>query len=131
MAGIGAIPGSILGGKLGDSMYKAGKFKGRVIISMGGLILGSLCFIGFYLIPFHAATPLQFVTSFIFFVSIGFFAFFFTTLPAGNIYAIYSEVSVPELRSTANALNGLMLNIGGIIGGLLFSSLISMTYNHI
>ena len=124
LAGIGAIPGSILGGKLGDSMYKAGKSKGRVIISMGGLIIGSICFLTFYLIPFHAVTQIQFIISFIFFVSIGFFAFFFTTLPAGNIYAIYSEVSLPELRSTANALNGLMLNIGGIIGSLLFSSLI-------
>lgn len=124
LAGTGALPGTILGGKIGDSMYKTGKLKGRVIISMGGLILGVICFLGFYLIPFYTATPLQIITSWILFISLGFLAFFFTSLPAGNIYAIYSEVCVPELRSTANALNGLMINIGGIIGNLLFSSLI-------
>ena len=124
LAATGALPGTILGGKIGDSMYKTGKLKGRVIISMGGLILGVICFLGFYLIPFYTATPLQIITSWILFISLGFLAFFFTSLPAGNIYAIYSEVCVPELRSTANALNGLMINIGGIIGNLLFSSLI-------
>lgn len=46
------------------------------------------------------------------------------TFSSGNQFAIYSEVCLPELRSTANAMNGLMVNIGGIIGNLLISSLI-------
>ena len=124
LAGAGALPGTILGGKFGDAFYKAGKLKGRVLLSMGGIILGVLCFLGFYLIPFYTATPLQIIFSGIFFISIGFLGFFFTSFCAGNIYAIYSEVCAPELRSTVNALNGLMVNIGGIIGNLLFSSLI-------
>jgi hypothetical protein len=33
-------------------------------------------------------------------------------------------VNVPELRSTANSFNGLMVNFGAIIGNLLLSSLI-------
>jgi phosphotransferase system glucose/maltose/N-acetylglucosamine-specific IIC component len=48
----------------------------------------------------------------------------FSTFSVGNQFAIYSEVCLPEVRSTANAMNGLMVNIGGIIGNLLLSSLI-------
>jgi hypothetical protein len=33
-------------------------------------------------------------------------------------------VSAPEVRNTANALNGVMVNIGAIIGNLVLSSLI-------
>jgi len=124
LAGIGALPGTIMGGKLGDSLYHSGKIKGRVIISIVGLIMGITCFFGFYLIPFFIATTLEIVFSWIFFITIGFLGFFFTSLCVGNIYAIYSEVCVPELRCTANALNGVMVNIGGIIGNLLLSSLI-------
>ncbi len=124
LAGIGGIPGTIIGGKLGDSYFNTGKLKGRITISLIGLILGILCFLGFYLIPFFTATPLQIVFSWIFFIAIGFVGFFLTSLCVGNIYAIYSEVCVPELRSTANALNGFMGNIGGIIGNLLLSFLI-------
>jgi MFS family permease len=55
---------------------------------------------------------------------LGFSGYFLVSLCAGNIFAIYSEVCVPELRSTANAFNGLMVNMGGIIGNLLLSFLI-------
>ncbi len=123
-AGIGAIPGTILGGKFGDSLYHSGKLRGRVIISSIGIIVGTLCFLGFYLIPFKMDTPLEIALSWIFFITIGFFGFFLTSLCNGNIFAIYSEVCVPEARSTANSLNGLMSNLGGIIGNLLLSALI-------
>ncbi len=45
--------------------------------------------------------------------------FLLSSLPVGNGYAIYSEVCVPEVRASANALNGVMVNIGGIVGNLL------------
>lgn len=124
LAGIGILPGAIIGGKIGDNFYHKGKLKGRVIISYLGLILGILALMAFYLVPFYMASPLEFIFSWIFFIAIGFFGFFCTALCAGNIYAIYSEVCVPELRSTANALNVLMGNIGGIIGNLLLSFII-------
>lgn len=124
LAGIGAIPGTILGGRIGDSLYHSGKLRGRVIISFVGIILGVSCLLGFYLIPFNMETPLDIVLSWIFFITIGFFGFFLTSLSTGNIFAIYSEVCVPETRSIANSLNGLMFNIGGIIGNLLLSALI-------
>ncbi|MFW9898196.1 MAG: MFS transporter [Candidatus Thorarchaeota archaeon] len=124
LAGIGAIPGSIIGGKFGDSYFNTGKLRGRVSISLIGLIFGILCLMGFYLIPFFAANSLQIVFSWIFFIALGFVGFFLTSLCIGNIYAIYSEVCVPELRSTANSLHGFMVNIGGVVGNLLLSFLI-------
>ena len=124
LAGIGILPGAIIGGKIGDSFYHRGKLKGRVIISYLGLIVGILALMAFYLVPFFMSSPLEFIFSWIFFIVIGFFGFFCTALCAGNIYAIYSEVCVPELRSTANAMNVLMGNIGGIIGNLLLSFII-------
>jgi len=124
LAGMGSLPGAIIGGRLGDSFYRSGKPKGRVLVPMSGLTIGILLMLGFYLIPFSTASTFQVTLSWIFFIIIGLLGYFFTTFNVGNQFAIYSEVCVPELRSTANALNGLMVNTGGIIGNLLLSSLI-------
>ena len=124
LAGMGALPGTIIGGKLGDSYFHSGKIRGRVIISIIGLILGVLFSLEFYLLPFFTATSLYIIFSWIFFVIIGFFGYFFSSFNVGNQFAIYSEVSVPELRGTVNGMNGVMVNIGGIIGNLLISYLI-------
>ncbi|MBY8985965.1 MAG: hypothetical protein KGD65_12900, partial [Candidatus Lokiarchaeota archaeon] len=67
---------------------------------------------------------LQVILSWVIFLILGYLGFFFTSFVMGNQFAIYSEVSLPEVRSTANALNGLIANIGGIIGNLTISSLI-------
>ena len=124
LVGAGGLPGAIIGGRLGDRFFRAGKIHGRLIISLFGLLAGILCMLGFYLIPFFTETPLQIVLSWIFFLILGYLGYLLVSFPMGNQFAIYSEVCVPELRSTANALNGLMVNIGGIIGNLLISSLI-------
>lgn len=124
LAGSGALLGAIIGGRLGDNYFKSGKLKGRVVVSLIGLIVGISLLLIFYLIPFYTETMLQIVFSWIFFVIIGYLGFFFVAFSAGNQFAIYSEVSLPEVRSTANAMNGLMVNLGGIIGNLLISSMI-------
>ncbi len=124
LAGSGALPGAIIGGRLGDKYFKSGKLKGRVVVSLIGLIVGISLLIAFYLIPFFTESTLQIVFSWIFFVIIGYLGFFFVAFSSGNQFAIYSEVSLPEVRSTANAMNGLMMNLGGIIGNLLISSMI-------
>jgi len=124
IAGIGALPGAIVGGRLGDFYFNSGKMKGRVLVSFGGLFIGVIFFLLFYMIPFFTSTELGVVFSWIFFIVIGFLGFFFVSFPVPNQYAIYSEVTVPELRSSANALNGIMVNIGGIIGNLFLSSMI-------
>jgi MFS family permease len=124
IAGAGALPGTIIGGKLGDLYLKRGKDNGRAIISLIGVILGVLFSLAFYLVPFFTANTFQIIISWIIFIILGFLGYFFSTFSVGNQFAIYSEVCLPELRSSANAMNGLMINIGGIIGNLLLSSLI-------
>jgi MFS family permease len=124
LAGLGSLPGSIIGGKLGDRKFHSEKIHGRIIISVFGHIFGALGLLGFYLIPFFIETNLQVIFSWIFFIIIGFCGYMFASFQVGNQFAIYSEVCIPELRNTANAMNGLMVNFGGIIGNLLISSLI-------
>jgi len=110
VAGLGALPGAIIGGKLGDRQYKIEKGHTRIKISFLGVVHGIICFIFFYLFPF------------LFFF--GILGYFLTAFSIGNQFALYSEVTTPKLRSTINALNGIMMNTGGIIGNLLISSLI-------
>ncbi|MBY8989571.1 MAG: MFS transporter [Candidatus Lokiarchaeota archaeon] len=124
LAGSGALLGAIIGGRLGDRYFRSGKLKGRVVVSLIGLIVGISLLSAFYLIPFYTETIVQVVFSWIFFVIIGYLGFFFVAFSSGNQFAIYSEVSLPEIRSTANAMNGLMVNLGGIIGNLVISSMI-------
>ncbi|MFX1411372.1 MAG: MFS transporter [Promethearchaeota archaeon] len=124
LAALGSLPGAIIGGKLGDRYFNSGKIYGRILISFVGHIFGAVCLFGFYLIPFFIETSLQVIFSWIFFLTIGFFGYMFASFQIGNQFAIYSEVCIPELRNTANAMNGLMTNCGGIIGNLLISFLI-------
>ena len=124
LAGSGALPGTIIGGRLGDQYFKKGKQKARVLVSIIGLVIGIFLIMIFYLVPFYTETTLQVILSWIFFLITGYIGFFFTSFAMGNQFAIYSEVSLPEVRSTAYAMNGLMVNIGGIFGNLIISSLI-------
>jgi MFS family permease len=124
LAGLGSLPGAIIGGKIGDRNFHSEKIYGRILISFIGHILGALSLIGFYLIPFFIETTIQVIFSWILFLIIGFCGYMFASFQVGNQFAIYSEVCIPELRNTANAMNGLMVNFGGIIGNLLISLLI-------
>ncbi|KKL96624.1 hypothetical protein LCGC14_1842590, partial [marine sediment metagenome] len=109
IAGLGALPGAVMGGSLGDIYFQSGKIKGRVIVSMAGVIFGTILLLSFYSSPF------------ILFGLAGFFFAFFCT---GNQFAIFSDVVDPKLRGTVNSLSGIMTNVGGIIGNLLVSTLI-------
>ncbi|MFX0069468.1 MAG: MFS transporter [Candidatus Hermodarchaeota archaeon] len=122
--GIGILPGAVVGGKIGDSFYKSGKIRGRVIISFLGLIAGIILLLLFFLLPFASDNAIEIILSWTLLLVLGFTAYFLVSLSAGNIFAIYSEVCTPELRSRVNAFNGIMVNIGGIIGNLLLSSMI-------
>ena len=122
LTGIGALFGTIFGGKMGDSLSQKGKLKGRAVISLFATFLATIGGVIFYLIlPFNANTL---IFSFMLFFIVGFISMFLGSIPAGNVYAIYSEVCVPENRGLANAMNGLMAKAGGIIGNLIISVLI-------
>ena len=110
IAGLGALPGAIIGGKLGDIKYRNGAPRGRVLISCVGTIVGISCFFIFYSFPIM--------------IFCGFLGYFFTAFAIGNQFALYTELVPIHFRNTVNALNGIMMNLGGIIGNLLISSLI-------
>ncbi len=122
--GAGALPGSIIGGKLGDKYYNKGKMKGRALISLLGLTSGVLMIMGFYLLPFITNTSFELIISLIFMFILGFGGYILGSFNVGNQYAIFTEVCIPELRGTANALSGVFVNMGGVLGNLVLSSLI-------
>jgi len=114
IAGLGALPGAIVGGKLGDKFHRIVKDRGRFIVSFGGLVMGILLVLIFY----------SYIDESSLFLISGFLGYFFFSFAVGNQFAIYSEVCVPELKGLVNAMNGVMLNIGGIIGNIMISFLI-------
>ncbi len=114
IAGVGGLPGAIIGGKLGDKFHHIMKNRGMFIISFSGLVIGILFLLVFYLYISESSSLLI----------LGFLGFFFFSIAAGNQFAIYSEVCVLELKGLANAMNGVMLNMGGIIGNIFTSFLI-------
>ena len=124
VAGIGVLPGSVFGGKLGDKFLEKDKKTGRILVSFIGLVIGISFLMLFYMLPIIDKNSFEILFSWILFLSLGLVGNFFTSLNAGNVFAIYSEVCVPETRSTINAFNGIMINIGAIIGNLILSTLI-------
>ena len=114
LAGIGGLPGTIIGGKIGDILFKRGKRQGRSLVSIVGLLFG-----GWNLYLFYIVSPSLFT---------GIFGYFFTSFSIGNQFAVYSELCIPELRSSVNAMNGIMTNLGGIVGNLVISSLIQSNF---
>ena len=118
LVGLMAIPASYFGGKFGDKYSQSGKIRGRVTISMIGLIFGMVCNITYYLMPL--STPIAFPLVIVF-ACLG---VFLVSIWPGNHFAIISDVCAPELRSSASALNGVFVNTGGIIGNLVLTVLI-------
>jgi len=116
--GLLAIPANYFGGKFGDKYSESGKIGGRVTISMLGLIIGMVCNMTFYSMPL--SIPFGFLLVIIF-ACLG--SFLLNIWP-GNHFAVVSDVCPPELRSSALALNGVFVNIGGIIGNLVLTSII-------
>ncbi|NHJ19716.1 MAG: MFS transporter [Candidatus Lokiarchaeota archaeon] len=113
--GIAALPGAIIGGKINDRLFRKRKHQLRFLVAMIGVLGGSLSLLIFYVFPFAIM---------VFTLMLGFIGYFFTSFTTGTQFAVYSEVCLPETRSTANALNGLMVNIGGICGNFILSIII-------
>ena len=81
---LGGLVGSILGGKLGDSLYRKKKSRGRILLSTMSLILGSLSFIVFYLlIPFDNSTIFSIVLSTCLMMIFGFIGSIFIAMRVG------------------------------------------------
>ena len=115
---VSSLPGNIVGGRVGDKYYKEGKPRGRVVVSLCGLFVGIILQMIFFLMPL--STPIDWI----FFILLGIIQAFLCAVAAGNRFAIYSEVCTPELRSTANSMHVMMLNMGGVIGNLVLASMV-------
>ena len=113
--GISALPGAIIGGKISDHFFTTGNHNKRIMISIIGILAGTLCLLGFFLIPSNSLLLL---------LPLGIIGYFFSSFNTGTQFAIYSEVCIPEVYSIINALNGLMINIGGICGNILLSAIL-------
>ena len=121
--GVFALPGSLLGGYLGDRFYRSGRLNGRILIAMSGMIIGTVSNIIYFLLPLEIPFSLLII------VIMACSAMFFANLHVGNGFAMISEVCVPELRSSAHALNGLFGNLGNVIGNLVFSLIITADWS--
>ncbi|MHA1269126.1 MAG: MFS transporter [Candidatus Helarchaeota archaeon] len=125
VAGLGAIGGNLIGGKLGDNYYKKGKVRGRIYVSFIGSISGIGFLLIFFLAPFPNTTIDQLYGFSVLFMVLGFIGYFLTSFPPPNMFAMVSEVCLMEYRSSANALYGLMVNIAATIGNPLFTFLMT------
>jgi len=75
---ISSLPGNMIGGRLGDKYFKAGKPRGRVVVSLIGLFVGIILQMIFFLMPL--TTPL----SWILFILLGIIQAFLCAVAAGN-----------------------------------------------
>ena len=78
----------------------------------------------FFLVPLFGTEVWGIVLIALLIVGVGFIGYWLASWPVGNQFAIYSEVCLPETRGTANALHGMMVNIGGVIGNFILATTI-------
>jgi len=94
--------GYFIGGWLGDVLFKR-TFKGRIIISSIGVIMGAI------FLYFAMTTPVEERTQFFIFMCL---TAIFMPLSSANVIATVYDITVPEVRSTAQATEYFIENIG-------------------
>ena len=94
--------GYFIGGALGDALFKRTK-KGRIIVSSFGVIMGAI------FIYLAMTTPVANRTQFFVFMCL---TAIFMPLSSANVIATVYDVTVPEVRSTAQAVEYFVENIG-------------------
>lgn len=102
--------GYFLGGALGDFAFKRTK-KGRILVSSAGVLLGAI------FIYFALNTPVEARTQFFIFMCL---TAVFMPLSSANVIATVYDVTVPEVRSTAQAVEYFIEN-----GGAAFAPIIT------
>lgn len=101
--------GYFLGGVLGDWMFKRTN-KGRILVSCAGVLLGAI------FMTLALKTPVADQTAFFIWMSL---TAVFMPLSSPNVVATVYDVTVPEVRSTANAIEYFMENIGAAFAPIL------------
>jgi MFS family permease len=94
--------GYFIGGSVGDVLFKRTN-KGRIIISIIGVLLGAV------FLYFAMTTPIEARTQFFVFMCL---TAIFMPLSSPNVIATVYDVTVPEVRSTAQAVEYFIENTG-------------------
>ena len=101
--------GYFLGGAIGDILFKRTK-KGRILISSAGVLLGAIFL-------FLAVTsPIEAKNQFFIFMCL---TAIFMPLSSANVIATVYDVTVPEVRSTAQAVEYFVENAGAAFAPIL------------
>lgn len=106
--------GYFLGGLLGDSLFRRTK-KGRIIVSSVGVLLGAL------FLYLAMTTPLERPTQFFLLMCL---TAIFMPLSSANVMATVYDVTVPEVRSTAQAIEYFIENSGAAAAPALTGAII-------
>ena len=101
--------GYFVGGALGDWFFKRTN-KGRIIVSSAGVILGAI------FLYLAIRTPIEQQTTFFIFMCL---TAIFMPLSSPNVTATVYDVTVPEVRSTAQAVEYFIENIGAAFAPIL------------
>ena len=94
--------GYFLGGWLGDALFKRSN-KGRIIVSSAGVLLGAV------FLYLALTTPVEARNQFFIFMCL---TALFMPLSSANVVATVYDVTVPEVRSTAQAVEYFIENAG-------------------
>jgi MFS family permease len=101
--------GYFIGGALGDFAFKRTK-KGRILVASAGVLLGAI------FIYFALNTPIEARTQFFIFMCL---TAVFMPLSSANVIATVYDVTVPEVRSTAQAVEYFIENGGAAFAPIL------------
>jgi MFS family permease len=94
--------GYFVGGALGDWLFKR-TYKGRIIVSSAGVILGAI------FLFFALRTPVADKTTFFILMSI---TALFMPFSAPNVTSTVFDITLPEVRSSAQGVENFLENIG-------------------
>ena len=101
--------GYFVGGALGDFAFKRTN-KGRIIISSAGVVLGAI------FLALAVTTPIEAKNQFFVFMCL---TAIFMPLSSANVIATVYDVTVPEVRSTAQAVEYFIENAGAAFAPIL------------
>jgi MFS family permease len=101
--------GYYFGGAVGDALFKLTR-KGRILVSIAGVLLGAV------FLYLAITTPIQARNEFFIFMCL---AALFMPLSSANVIATVYDVIVPEVRSTAQAVEYFVENIGAAFAPLI------------
>ncbi len=101
--------GYFIGGAVGDALFKLTR-KGRIIVSSAGVLLGAIFLV------LAITTPVEARTQFFFYMCL---TAIFMPLSSANVVATVYDVTVPEVRSTAQATEYFVENAGAAFAPIL------------